>query len=153
MYSNFSFGRSLGVLFVLVAVFVGGWLFGDDVIRWVSNTVDTDQTPAELVGNTSLSEEESSVAGQNEASPNEAANPNPAVQPQTSQVPASNLPLSADQKALAEKFGIDTETFVITNAMQACAKEKLGADRYEEILSGSTPGPIEAARLALCVSS
>jgi len=59
--------------------------------------------------------------------------------------------LSPTQKAIAEKVGIDVESMTITPEMIACAQEKLGIARTQEIAEGSTPTILEALSLAACI--
>lgn len=66
-------------------------------------------------------------------------------------IPLSSLPLSDTQKKLLAGVGIDSETFVITQAMVTCANEKLGDVRMKEIIGGSAPGALEMASLMRCL--
>ena len=59
--------------------------------------------------------------------------------------------ISADQKAVAEKIGIDLDTFVITAEMVSCAEQKLGSARIEEIMNGSAPTVFESVSLLGCL--
>lgn len=58
--------------------------------------------------------------------------------------------LSAGQRALLEKLGIDANAITITPAMIACAEAKLGAARLAEIQGGATPTFAEGASLLAC---
>ena len=58
--------------------------------------------------------------------------------------------LSAEQRALLTKFGIDADSITITAAMIACAEAKIGAARLEEIKAGATPSLSEGASLVAC---
>jgi hypothetical protein len=68
-------------------------------------------------------------------------------------IPLASLALSAEQRALAESFGINVDSFVITGAMQVCAEETLGADRFASVLAGEAPSFLEASRLLRCLNS
>jgi hypothetical protein len=68
-------------------------------------------------------------------------------------VPLRDLPLSDEQRSVVGAVGIDVETFVITPEMQSCAAEKLGVERFAEILAGAAPGPLETASLLPCLTS
>lgn len=88
----------------------------------------------------------------------DAATPTPAPTPATTPVPAvtepiplSALPLSDTQKELLRGAGIDTETFVITPEMIACAEDRLGAARFSEIIAGAAPGATEMFSLLRCL--
>ncbi len=67
-------------------------------------------------------------------------------------VPLRDLPLSDGQKSALDTVGIDVDTFVITPAMQACAADKLGAARMEEIIAGAAPSFFETTKLLPCLS-
>ena len=68
-------------------------------------------------------------------------------------IPLSTLKLSAEQKALLKKVGINTDTFVLTKTMLTCAGDKLGEDRMLEISKGATPSVFEVTKLVPCLSS
>lgn len=58
--------------------------------------------------------------------------------------------LSPAQKQLLESFGIDTSEITITPEMIACAEAEVGTERFDEILDGATPGPLESLTLLGC---
>lgn len=58
--------------------------------------------------------------------------------------------INADQKELLESFGIDTTGITVTAEMIACAEEKVGKERVEEIKNGATPGFLEGLSLVSC---
>ncbi len=58
--------------------------------------------------------------------------------------------LSAGQRELLTKLGINADAITITTAMIACAQEKLGAARFAEIQGGATPTFTEGASLLAC---
>lgn len=66
-------------------------------------------------------------------------------------IPLRSLPLTDGQKQTAETFGVDVETFVITPAMQVCAQEQLGEERFDAIIDGETPSMIESMKLLGCL--
>lgn len=76
-------------------------------------------------------------------------NPTPSDRPD---IPLASLALTAEQRALAENFGITVDSFVITGAMQVCAEETLGAERFAAVVAGEAPGFMEATRLLRCIS-
>lgn len=65
-------------------------------------------------------------------------------------VVVSGAQLSAGQRELLTKLGIDADAIVVTPAMVACAEAKLGASRLAEIQSGATPTFTEGASLLAC---
>lgn len=68
-------------------------------------------------------------------------------------IPLRELSLSPEQQSVVATLGIDPETFVITPSMQECAREKLGGERFTEVLDGAAPGPLEVVRLGLCLGA
>lgn len=66
-------------------------------------------------------------------------------------IPLRDLSLTEDQERVAESFGVDVETFVITPDMQVCARTKLGVDRLNEIIAGDTPTFSEGLQLVPCM--
>lgn len=58
--------------------------------------------------------------------------------------------LSDGQKQLLETFGVDTDNIVITPEMIACAEEKVGKTRLQEIQAGDTPSFFEGMALIGC---
>lgn len=58
--------------------------------------------------------------------------------------------LTEGQRGLAESLGFDTDNITITPEMIACAEEKIGAERLEEIKNGSTPSFTEGVSLLGC---
>jgi hypothetical protein len=59
--------------------------------------------------------------------------------------------LSSEQKATLESLGVDPETVRITPEMIACAEEKVGRERLDEIIAGAAPGLVEGLSLAHCL--
>jgi uncharacterized iron-regulated membrane protein len=55
----------------------------------------------------------------------------------------------AQQKTL-NAFGFEGETITISDTQMQCAEAAVGKERLAEIVSGATPGPIEAAKLFGC---
>lgn len=66
-------------------------------------------------------------------------------------VPLRTLPLTAEQRSLLGTFGIDYDTFVITEEMQTCARDRLGEARFAEIIAGSAPSSLEGVSLIRCL--
>lgn len=60
--------------------------------------------------------------------------------------------LNEAQRNLLAAAGIDPETFIITEAMVICAKEKVGQQRFDEIIAGSSPSFLEMTRVVPCLS-
>jgi hypothetical protein len=67
--------------------------------------------------------------------------------------PTSKIPISEAQREAAEKAGIDIDSIVITPEMEACAREKLGDARVEEIIKGDVPGPLDIIKASSCLSN
>ena len=65
-------------------------------------------------------------------------------------IPVSELPISDNQQKVLDTVGIDTESMVITPEMIECAKEELGEGRYNEVIGGAAPSPLEALALMKC---
>jgi hypothetical protein len=59
--------------------------------------------------------------------------------------------LSETEKDLLTAAGIDPETFIITEAMVACVKQKVGQERFDAIVAGDTPGFLEMTRVIPCL--
>ena len=68
-------------------------------------------------------------------------------------IPLSSMSLKTEQKAVLEKIGIDTESFVITKAMVGCAEGKIGTARLAEIMKGASPSAVEIAKLSPCLKA
>jgi hypothetical protein len=58
--------------------------------------------------------------------------------------------LSPGQRAVLESFGMEDTTVTVTETTIACAKDAVGENRFEEILSGVAPTPLEAVKLLPC---
>ena len=65
-------------------------------------------------------------------------------------VTVSAAQLSAGQRELLAKLGIDADAIIITPQMIACAEAKVGAGRLAEIQAGATPSFTEGASLLTC---
>lgn len=59
--------------------------------------------------------------------------------------------VSEEQKAIAEKLGIDIDNIIITPEMVSCAERKLGSQRMQEIMEGSSPTTLEGISLLGCL--
>ena len=68
-------------------------------------------------------------------------------------VPLRELSLGAAQKKALEAAGIDTETFIITEAMLGCARESVGDDRVAAYVAGESPTVLEIGRLLPCLGA
>jgi hypothetical protein len=68
-------------------------------------------------------------------------------------VPATSSPrggLSDAQRSLVRSFGLDPDTITVTEGMLSCARDKLGAARYDELLAGALPSLTESVSLLSC---
>lgn len=59
--------------------------------------------------------------------------------------------ISPTQRTLLKTIGIEGDSYTLTEASIACAKEKLGEERLIEIVDGATPGPLEMVALGGCI--
>ena len=59
--------------------------------------------------------------------------------------------ISVEQKAVAEKVGIDLDAVVVTPEMISCAEQKLGSERIQEIMNGASPTTLESMSLLGCL--
>lgn len=66
-------------------------------------------------------------------------------------IPLRDVELSDSQRSVLDTVGVDSETFVITPAMQECAEEKLGTARMQEIIAGGAPTTMETVKLLGCL--
>lgn len=65
--------------------------------------------------------------------------------------PLRNLSLDSTQKKALETVGINTETFIVTKSMLECARIKVGSERVDAFISGSTPSLVEIGKLLPCL--
>jgi hypothetical protein len=68
-------------------------------------------------------------------------------------LPLSNFSIEGAQKKALETAGIDTETFVITKDMLACAEKAVGADRVAAFVAGETPTVLEMGKMSPCLKT
>jgi len=66
-------------------------------------------------------------------------------------IPIDTSTVSAEQKEVAKKVGIDLDTIVITPQMVSCAEQKIGSTRVAEIMNGSSPTTLEGISLLGCL--
>jgi uncharacterized protein YpmB len=69
-------------------------------------------------------------------------------------IPESGITLqgiTSEQKAAAEKVGIDLDAVAITPEMVGCAEQKLGTQRVQELISGESPTTLESISLLTCL--
>lgn len=59
--------------------------------------------------------------------------------------------LTDTQRGILESFGYTSDSVTVSQATIECAKEAVGATRFEAILNGSAPAPLEAMKLLPCV--
>lgn len=72
------------------------------------------------------------------------------VETQENAYEVSASQLSAGQRNLLSKLGVNADAITITGAMIACAEAKVGAARLAEIQAGATPTFTEGASLLAC---
>lgn len=61
--------------------------------------------------------------------------------------------LSERQKDALEAFGLDGMEYTVTAPMIACAEAELGDQRFDEIINGAAPTPLEALSLVPCMKA
>lgn len=69
----------------------------------------------------------------------------------TEPVTVSTDSLTERQQATLKAFGVDSGEITITPAMILCAEAELGEVRFEEIINGAAPTPLEAVSLVPCM--
>lgn len=60
--------------------------------------------------------------------------------------------LNADQRAMAERFGLDPDNLYLSPAGRACIEGKLGAARVEAIIAGASPSTMEMMSAMPCLN-
>ena len=133
--------RTLIISIVALAIGFGtGYYWNSLNIFEKSATENTDiQQPNDSSDETTGNEQTTVVEGEVSSTP-ETAEP----------VVVDTNVLSPEQRKLLETFGIEADSIEVTADMIACAKEKVGEARFEEILSGDTPSFFEGLSLAAC---
>ncbi|MEK7462420.1 MAG: hypothetical protein AAB618_02495 [Patescibacteria group bacterium] len=66
-------------------------------------------------------------------------------------LPLKNLSLGSAEKKALQAVGIDTETFIVTEAMLECANGKVGNERVTAFVDGAVPSVIEIGKLLPCL--
>ncbi len=61
--------------------------------------------------------------------------------------------LSDAQRKILSVFGQNSATFVVTENMITCGKSAVSESRFEEIINGGAPTPLESLRLLPCFKS
>ena len=59
--------------------------------------------------------------------------------------------LTDSQKNALETFGLESDSFTITEEMIVCAEDALGVERVQQIVGGATPNPLESLQLLGCI--
>jgi hypothetical protein len=60
--------------------------------------------------------------------------------------------LTPGQRAVLESFGMGDTKVEITDEVYACVQDALGEARLGEVIGGSAPSPLEALRIAGCLT-
>jgi len=62
--------------------------------------------------------------------------------------------LNDEQEKTLESYGVDISQLPteISETMQVCFIEKLGAERAEELVKGATPGPLDILKAKDCLN-
>ncbi len=77
----------------------------------------------------------------------------PVLQIKEGGLPLRDLSIEGAQKKALEAAGINTETFIITEAMLVCARESVGDARVAAFVAGESPTVLEIARLLPCLGA
>lgn len=59
--------------------------------------------------------------------------------------------LTETQRSVLSTFGIEGESFTVTEGMITCATEGIGKARFTEIINGAAPSPFEMVKLLPCM--
>lgn len=71
----------------------------------------------------------------------------------TTSIPVDHPLLSSDQEKTLDNLGIDVSSLPasISPEMESCFRDKLGEERVNEIISGSTPGVMDILKAQSCL--
>jgi hypothetical protein len=136
--------HAVHILFIIVAfVLLYLWFNHGEIF---SPAARSDESP--FASSTTSTENRSS--GTESSSPQDA----PGASTQTGTTESTGgYTLTPAQAQMLSSFGIDPKTITVTQSMIACAREKLGQERFAEITAGATPTFLEGAALFACYSS
>lgn len=73
--------------------------------------------------------------------------------PPSGSVTVETNSLSEGQQKALEGLGYTKESITFTPAMIECARDAVGAERYEAILGGAAPTPLESLKLLPCFNA
>lgn len=81
----------------------------------------------------------------------------PAVETSTEATPYEPVTLNAsmlneEQRAILESFGMGDAHVTITDVEYSCIEKALGKSRLGEVIQGAAPSPLEAVRIAACLT-
>lgn len=130
-----------GMLLALVAVVVV-WIQLQALWYGAETQPTTAATAVPTATSTTVSATTSAAAGESDVAAPVAA----------SGIPVADLPISDAQRSTIESFGFDVDTMVLSQGVIDCARATLGESRYQQILAGDTPGPLETAKLLPCLN-
>lgn len=136
-------GVTIFVLAVVVVVIGGSLYFSDNSEDTTVETEILEEQDSETLSETEVTENEP------ETTPGTVSVETKKEEPiETVSIKGSDLP--EGQRKLLETLGIDVDTFVVTPQMIACAEEKVGKERLDEIVDGATPSFLEGVSLFNC---
>lgn len=72
------------------------------------------------------------------------------TEPQIDPVTIDMADIPESQQKILETFGFEGETFTVTPAMISCSEDAVGKTRFNEIVSGAAPSPLESLKLLPC---
>ncbi len=122
----------LVVGFLLVVVFVGGYMVGDSAQGIKDRVRAFMQDPVPEVTEVPVGDTASAASGT------------------ALGVAVESGSLTDDQKKLIRALGIDPDSITITPQMVVCAESSLGAERIRQIRDGATPSFTEGVKLSAC---
>lgn len=135
--------RTLTIVIISLSIGFGAGYFWNtwNTTEESATETETTKSPSSLSNQTGDSESEQTTTSEGGASDT--------AETVETVVVDTNV-LSPEQRKLLETFGIEADSIEVTADMIACAKEKVGEARFEEILSGDTPSFFEGLSLAAC---
>jgi hypothetical protein len=125
---------------VVVMVFIGGFTLG-----YIVAPSDASDSASEMM-DTVVSSDVDNVEPDTETQRSGTAVPEGGVTVDTAA-------LTDGQRQLLESLGVDTDSIILTPAMVACAKTKLGTERMTAIENGDTPSFFEGTKLMACYTT
>lgn len=133
------------MVIALVSVVLVWWYLQQSIVS-TGESVTSGTTTTPVVG--ADGEDTTPVGSESDSS---TVPSDPGVTGEDQPIPVADLPLTTEQRQLAESLGLDVNQMTLSPELISCAREKLGESRYQAILTGDTPGVLETARLLPCL--